>query len=371
MRRAVILAAVLLAAAPPAAWAGRVAERQHTAQTRRAEAASVAAEVERLRAQLVALGAAQATGEVQVGGRRSALGALNAQEAELRARMAADREDQVRILGALQFHSRHPPPALLVSPRSAKDAVRAAILLRAVAPALEQRAERFAAEAGQIRALRRQTAAASERLFLAESQVADREARIEDLIAEKSALERSLLLDAEEAEADARRLAATAGSLGMLITQVGANGSRPSPTAAPLAMTAPVVGERIRAFGAQSPAGRSRGVTWRTAPGALVRSPVAGRVQFAGELRDYGVVVIVRAGARHDVVLAGLQSAAPPPGGRLALGEPIGRMPTDSDVPELYLELRDNGAPVDPARRLQTAAAPRPDGLRGALPVGG
>jgi septal ring factor EnvC (AmiA/AmiB activator) len=386
MRRLLLLAALFTAAPPlvgglaaqqparPDRGAAVRAEQRAREQERddlRADAAELRREISRLRRQLVELGADQAVEERALTGRRSRLAELNAREAQLRARMAGTRSQQARLLGALQLYQRNPPPALLVSPRSAKDAVRAAILMRAVAPELERRAAGFAAEAATITQARRQAAAAAEEVFTAESDVADRASEIERLIAGKSELERSLLLDADQAEADARRLAARAASLGDLVDLVTGD-DRGTITPSPVLMD-PVEGAVLRDYGDRTPAGRAKGVTYVAGRGGVVRSPVDATIQFAGTLKGHGVVLILRAAGAYDIVLSGLDSAVPPPGGRVAAGEPIGRMAEDRPAPELYLELRRNGAPVDPSRRLQTAPvrSVTPGGdLRGAIPPG-
>jgi septal ring factor EnvC (AmiA/AmiB activator) len=186
--------------------------------------------------------------------------------------MAGTRSQQARLLGALQLYQRNPPPALLVSPRSAKDAVRAAILMRAVAPELERRAAGFASEAAEITTARRRAASAAEALFTAESDVADRASEIERLIAGKAELERSLLLDADQAQADAQRLAARAASLGDLIDTV--TEGRTDPALPPPALLDPVEGEVLRDYGDATPAGRGARVTYVSEKGAVVRSPV-------------------------------------------------------------------------------------------------
>jgi hypothetical protein len=161
MRRLIPLLAAILVAAPVAAA---------TPQLDR--------EIERLRAELVDLGRAEQAGQGESEALRARLEMLNAREAAVRGRIDRNREQLARLLGALQMQSRHPPPPLLVNPRSARDAVRAAILLRAITPQLEARGRVFAEQAEAVARVRREAAVASEGLFRAESDVADRRTEI-------------------------------------------------------------------------------------------------------------------------------------------------------------------------------------------------
>ncbi len=337
----------------------------------RAEARRTAAEIEQLRAELIALGRAQIAGERLAGDKRARLEALNEREAALAERLGRNRSALARLLGALQMHQRNPPPALFVSPRSAKEAARAAILVRAVTPEIERRGRVFAAEAEEIRKVRRAVVETSEDLFVSESEAAERRGRIETLILQKTALERRLNADADAADAAARRVAARASSLGDLVrglSQQTLRGPLPAPALAPpmpARFLAPVEGELVRRFGeaGASKAG-SQGVAWRTARNASVISPVRGRVEYVGPLKGYGVVLILRAGGAHHLVLAGMETAAPGVGREVEAGEPVGRMADRiSPPPELYLEVREDGAPVNPARWLngtpQRSAATR------------
>src|SRR5215211_52398 len=73
-----------------------------------------------------------------------ALERLNAAETELSADQARNERQLARLLSVLEQLKRDPPPALLVSPRDAKDAVRAAILVKAMTPELQARAQAYA-----------------------------------------------------------------------------------------------------------------------------------------------------------------------------------------------------------------------------------
>lgn len=322
----------------------------------RSRAHDAGREIEQLRSQLIAMGRQEASGERTIGGARSELRQLDLQEAELKMRMGRNQEALTRLLGALQMFQRNPPPPLLVDPRSARDAVRAAILMKAITPDLEARARTFAAQSEALKRIRRRADEANGLLFQAQSNVAERQARIEDLIGQKRALETQLFSDADAAEGDVRRLAARSPSLGAFVGALNRRGGAlaSSATDLPARLTPPVQGMVIRRFGQSShdaSAGErlhAKGWTWSTDPGAAVLSPVAGHVDYAGPLKDWGLVLIFNVGDHH-VVLAGLASADVATGRTVAAGEPVGRMAAGPERPELYVEVRDGTRPVDPA----------------------
>ena len=59
---------------------------------------------------------------------------LNVAETELSVDQGVNMHRLSRLLSVLEQLKRDPPPALLVSPQDAKDAVRAAILVKALTP---------------------------------------------------------------------------------------------------------------------------------------------------------------------------------------------------------------------------------------------
>lgn len=313
--------------------------------------------LQRLRARLVELAAQERAGVAKAQTTAARLSALNAAEAELKARVGRNQASLTRLLGALETYRRDPPPALLISPRSAKDAVEAAILMRAIAPELERRAKAMAAEGRELNALRRRILIADGEFLGAEHDVADRRAEIEALDEEKARLEGPL--DPKAAEA-VRRAGSGAASVGDLLARV----STPSPPTGgeaepgPLRLTPPAPGRPVRRFGDAFPGhSRSEGWSWGAPEGGLVVSPAAGRVAYSGPLKGWGFVVILNTPGGYHLVLAGLERVSARVGGEVAAGEPLGRIakPTAADpktmppTPELYLEVRKSGGPVDPA----------------------
>lgn len=355
MRRPTLLFAAVLLALPLGALAAALrGSMPAEAPLLRQDARRLRAEIADLQADLVRLGSAQHADEGEAATQRRALARLNAEDAVLQARIGANRIRLARLLGALQLYQRDPPPPLFVHAGSARDAARAAVLMKTVAPELERRGEALAVQADRIRRIRRDAALASEALMLTESELEERRADIERLIAQKSGLERRLLSDADAAERAARALAARAGSLGDLVQDLSA-ANRPVQQRA-VRLLPPVRGEVVRRFGDRLGAGRAAGLTWRTAEGAEVLSPAAARVDYVGPLKGYGLVVILTPSSPYHVVLAGLDEAASGAGRTVAAGEPIGRM-AGGGTPELYLEVRQAGRPVDPARWLAARAS--------------
>src|SRR6185369_11270517 len=78
------------------------------------------------------------------------LARLNLTEAELSAEQARNRHQLARLLSVLEQLRRDPPPMMLVPPGQAKDAVRAAILVKAMAPMLQARAQGYAQGAAEV-----------------------------------------------------------------------------------------------------------------------------------------------------------------------------------------------------------------------------
>ncbi len=342
---------------------GRLEQAQRDS---RADAEAVRRDIAALQAELVQLAAVQASGERGAGDKRARLELLNARESAMTARLGSNRNALARLLGALELYRRDPPPALLAHPQSAKDAVRAAILVRAMAPELERRGRVLGAQAAQIARVRREVAGASEDLFQSDSALADRRARIEALLLRKGALERSLLANADVAEQALAALAAGSPSVGELVARLPAQAQMDLKAPPGGGLAAPVQGAVVTRFGQRPGGGRSSGWTYRAPPGALVRAPAGGLVEYAGPLKGWGVVLILRVGGGYHLVLTGLEAVQATVGGSVAAGEPVGRM-ADGDkggeraAPELYLEVRKDGAPVDPAPWFSVAAA-RPAG---------
>jgi septal ring factor EnvC (AmiA/AmiB activator) len=274
------------------------------------------------------LGVGGAVAIAATGGR---LARLNVEETELSAEQAHNMSQLARLLSVLEVLKRDPPPALLVSPRDAKDAVRAAILVKAMTPGLQARASGYAHEAGEMMRQRRLAAVESEALFTNES--------------ERAEASPPPVLRGPETPQAVHEAAITA----------------------PQSLSIPTPGPVVRRFGeALLSGGRANGVTFAATGGARVASPGPGFVQYVGPVKGWGVILILRLAGGYHLVLAGLDRTDVTVGQSVAAGETVGFMPdgrqsdgrkAEGGKPsrELYLEVRNQGVPVDPGRWLNIA----------------
>jgi septal ring factor EnvC (AmiA/AmiB activator) len=123
----------------------------------------------------------------------------------------------------------------------------------------------------------------------------------------------------------------------------------------------PVTGSIKGHFGdPDSVGGQLNGNTVQTQSRAIVTAPSDGLVLYAGPFRSYGQLLILDAGDGYHVILAGMDRISVGPGQSVVAGEPVGIMGDhrlassvvidDSDTaPSLYIELRKDGRPIDPA----------------------
>ncbi|MBX9616052.1 MAG: peptidase M23, partial [Caulobacteraceae bacterium] len=222
LRTAVLI--LLLALAAPAATA-RVQDdlRQLQAEYRdeqirgrrlRADARDARTELVALEQELASLRRDQTADDAQLSAQRRRLAELGQREAVIVAELARARDSQGRLLSSLQMMSRRPPPPLLIPADRAVDTVRAAILMKAMAPEMQRRASALAARQAEVVRIRRLAVLASERLLTTESAVGDRRAEIEDLSARRAALLVVLGAEAQRADRAAAALEARIRALG-------------------------------------------------------------------------------------------------------------------------------------------------------------
>ena len=293
--------------------------------------------------------------------------------------LAKDQAALEDLLAALMTFNARRPPALAAKPDDVSSAVRAAILMSDAAPALSGRAEELRNQLVEINQLESTTRAQQAYLASATGALEARREEINALSTEKRRALASLDSETTAARASAKRLADEAATLRELLDKLAKAapptpslkpGTKPStkpaastkpgvrPEAKPPVVAAkpstgaplnPVVGSPLRRFGRVIDGEKQEGLTLAARPGATVIAPRDARVQYSGLFRTYGEMVILDVGGDVLVVISGMETLFPEAGQWVLAGEPIGRMADrKSPSPELYLEVRRKGQPVDP-----------------------
>ncbi len=231
----------------------------------------------------------------------------------------------------------------------------------------ERRArERVAAVHTQKRfLLERETTAAKQRVELEAARLADEAARLERETAaakrrveldEAARLERETAAAKRRVELETARLADEAAQLEAVerekMLRVAAL-PRPviSFSQSRGKLPLPARGRIIGRFGsAVEAAGLSlKGIRMTTAAGTQVVAPFDGKVVFAGEFRDYGLLLIISLGEEYHLLLSGMSRVYGIVGQHVLAGEPVGEMGSiDEASPTLYVELRREGKPINP-----------------------
>ncbi|MFC6488891.1 murein hydrolase activator EnvC family protein [Nitratireductor sp. GCM10026969] len=305
---------------------------------------------------------------------------LSSQEESLRKSLRNRRGTLAEVLGALQRMGLNPPPAILVRPEDALASIRSAILLGAVVPEIRAETEMLVADLTDLGRVTTSIRTERERLEAKKMAQAEEKERLTLLLREKRRIQAEAVARMEDERARAEELAGRAQSLQELIASLekeiatlheaieqhrAGTGEDSLSETLPFAerrglVPLPVAGSFGALFGDDDgTGGRLQGDILRTQSGAIVTAPADGTVLYAGPFRSYGQLLILNAGDGYHVVLAGMDRLNVSLGQSVLAGEPIGMMgearlasiavPTVGEaMPELYIEFRKDGKPINP-----------------------
>jgi murein hydrolase activator len=103
---------------------------------------------------------------------------------------------------------------------------------------------------------------------------------------------------------------------------------------------------------------RKTGITIAAAPGQRVAAPESGRVVFADAFKSYGLLLIIQHDNEYHSVLWGFSRLRVGFGDEVQGGQIIGVMDVvEGALPELHVELRRNGRPVNPSPWLAASSS--------------
>ncbi len=321
------------------------------AQRLRTQATRTRREIDALDRRLVEAARRRAEAEAAAADSERRLAALRLRQQTDGARYRADRDSLEAALIAAAFAERRVEP----------NDVHSGMMAAAIAPVLSTRLQSTAASLDEAERLDLAIAEEQGIIMRAQAAIDAERADVVSLLVQRRSVQATLLIDAANAERRAARFAAEARTLRELAQRLQAQRAnterRPvSPQAAvvPASWLAPAEGHVVRPYGTRIAGGPAlQGAGVQTRAGAQVVAPAAGEIAYAGPFRGYGNVVILNVAGGYALVLTGLETVRVRVGETAIAGQPVGEMPNSgASAPELYVEVRRDGRPVDPARWL-------------------
>lgn len=330
---------------------------------------AIRVEIRALREKLVKGAAATQTRETALTRQESELRALETRERATAADFRKRQQQLAEILAALQRLSLRPPVTLASRSDDANDAVRTALVLRSLVPELERRAERLKQEIAAYTRLKAAIRTRRGSVADADSALSRERQALLALLEQKQALLRETEQEQEAGRARLAALTEEAQNLRDLLAKLRQDKAKPdtAPRTAALTepgtgrvrsfaaakgrLTLPAAGAVVPRFGAEEKLGEfSKGLVIAARPGAQAVAPYDGQVVFAGPFRGYGRILIIEHRDGYHSLIVGLARVDASVRQWVLAGEPVGIVGEhDSRGAQLYVEIRWNGRPIDPA----------------------
>lgn len=349
---------------------------------------------------------------------------LAVNEQVLKAEYIRRKKTLATLLAALLKLEKNPPPALLSNPDDASNALRSAIILGKIVPEVKNQSDVIANDLNKLSVIREELTIQQNELIANTKELRKQRNLISQLLEQKQALSsktqdeiraeqqkmaalgqkakniRDLFNKIEaqkkiELELNAQRVAAVeskrvqdlaqkqtqlaaaqAASNSQEITQIQNSITElkkpPIRQARVLSnfnsfknkLPYPAQGNLLHKYGEKDSQNRdTKGITIATRAFAQITTPASGTVLFADDFSNYGYLVIIDVGQKHNILLTGLGQIAVKPNQFVETGDPIGIMPANAInsngniAPILYVEFRRNENPIDSAPWWETKLA--------------
>ncbi len=368
----------------------RIREERQVQQESQRKAAELSGEVNSVQKQMVQLARTIQEKEESLSTLEQKQKQTRARQEELEKRLSLTDKQLVQVVTGMQTLALRPPELVFMNPALPVDMVRSQILMRHSLPVIggiNRQTRSDLAELSQVRSdLQRQIV----QIRAARTQLAEKSEQMDRLLQQKSLLQAQYQASQNQARERVQALASQASDLKDLLARLEAeqkrqeeqrrqeqmrvtqaavqrmNQARPSfrmPASGTLLtsrpgapggfaraygrLAYPVRGEITQKFGETTLSGaHTKGMTITGRPRAQVISPFDGTILFAGPFKNYGQLVIIDNGDNYLTLFAGMDRINPVVGQEVLAGEPIGQM--RENRPDLYIEIRKNGQPVDP-----------------------
>lgn len=320
--------------------------------------------------------------EKELGSLENKMVKLTDRKQEISDKLDKDKQSLADLVVALERIRRLPPQALIARPGAPLETAQAAVVLGAIMPELNKRADEYRKSLEELQSIENDLASNKNKLEKSSEKLKTNQDKMEALVSERQNALKATQSEFEEQEKEVATLSQKAGSLKDLIAKLEAKEAerkrntrkkKPSKSASTyneemeprkskvddsklgLSLASlgpsqlPVPGNVSIKYGQRDDLGASsEGLHIKARSGATVVAPMAGVVRYAGPFKSYGSIILIEHKNNYHSLIAGLGRIDTVVGQRLDAGEPVGSL---SPKASLYYELRYNGQPINPARK--------------------
>ncbi|MEM7719421.1 MAG: peptidoglycan DD-metalloendopeptidase family protein [Pseudomonadota bacterium] len=341
--------------------ASSLADTASEARQRLLAAAGILEAAETARDRVDALTDAIQAYEVGLAAMRAELRRLTLQERELLADLADEDGAIGNLLALMQNATEQTETQSLLHPGSAVDTIRAGNLASLLIPSLQARAERLQSQLATLDEVQAVLKTAEASMAEGLAGVEQARAALGAALTERTDLPPRLATNIAAMTA----LVNSAETLSVLADSLLSEDRR-SDAPSDAAWVLPLTGRILTGFSEKS---GHPGWSVSTFPRALLASPRDATIRFSGGFPGRGDVIILEADGPTLVVLAGLSTRFVEVGQVVAAGDPLGLVGRGQSAAQdnlnvsggdvslnsnvtLYIEIRQDGAPVDPGTLL-------------------
>lgn len=292
---------------------------------------------------------------------------LQADEADTLKKLNREHDALGGLLAAASKYNRTSTPELLLR-ADPLDAARAALVMKSLIPELHGHADALKQQIAAMGIIEKEITAHREAQAAQLKTFASQKEELAGLLQERQSAYRKTEDERRQYEKDVAALAKEAKSLADLEKKIQEQAAKerarelakeragkrdiaraPDRTPLPSSMVQPVSGSVVTGFGQNDELGaKSEGITYDARAGAVVVTPLAGKVKFAGPFQKYKQILIIEHRGGYHSLIAGLGRIDTVVGASLAAGEPVGAVGSGAQDTKIYYELRHSGDPVNP-----------------------
>lgn len=292
---------------------------------------------------------------------------LQADETDTLKKLNREHDALGGLLAAASKYNRTSTPELLLR-ADPLDAARAALVMKSLIPELHGHADALKQQIAAMGIIEKEITAHREAQAAQLKTFASQKEELAGLLQERQSAYRKTEEERRQYEKDVAALAKEAKSLADLEKKIQEQAAKerarelakeraskreiaraPDRTPLPSSMVQPVSGSVVTGFGQNDELGaKSEGITYDARAGAVVVTPLAGKVKFAGPFQKYKQILIIEHRGGYHSLIAGLGRIDTVVGASLAAGEPVGAVGSGAQDTKIYYELRHSGDPVNP-----------------------